>query len=194
MGLLGLFHHHPRHRARQMRWVLPVVALVLLAGLGTLAVQYRVSDQAVSTEFFRAHKTISHTGELLRRGTVIGAVVLLVVSAITLWAFRLTHRIVRPVHRSIAGSMRSSGRPRRPRRVPRQRRVPRGRRCPEPARGRVRHDVDQGARIGRSHRRSDEPRERTTARPGVRVRGRSTRQGARRDDGILPSRAVQDDP
>jgi len=99
MGLLGLFHHHPRHRARQMRWVLPVVALVLLAGLGTLAVQYRVSDQAVSTEFFRAHKTISHTGELLRRGTVIGTVVLLVVvSAIALWAFRLTHRIVRPVH------------------------------------------------------------------------------------------------
>jgi methyl-accepting chemotaxis protein len=82
-----------------MRWVLPVVALVLLAGLGTLAVQYLVSDQVVSTEFFRAHKTISHTGELLRRGTVIGAVVLLVVvSAIALWAFRLTHRIVRPVH------------------------------------------------------------------------------------------------
>jgi methyl-accepting chemotaxis protein len=99
MGLLGLLHHHPRHRARQLRWVLPVVALLLLAGLATLAVQYRVSDQAVSTEFFRAHKTISHTGELLRRGTVIGTLVLLgVVLAITLWAFRLTHRIVRPVH------------------------------------------------------------------------------------------------
>jgi methyl-accepting chemotaxis protein len=99
MGLLGLFHHHPRHRARQMRWVLPVVALMLLAGLATLAVQYRVSDQAIGTEFFKAHKTISHTGELLRRGTVIGALVLLaVVAAIALWAFRLTHRIVRPVH------------------------------------------------------------------------------------------------
>jgi methyl-accepting chemotaxis protein len=99
MGLLGLLHHHPRHRARQLRWVLPVVALVLLAGLATLAVQYRVSDQAISTEFFRAHKTISHTGELLRRGTVIGTLVLLaVVSAILLWALRLTHRIVRPVH------------------------------------------------------------------------------------------------
>jgi methyl-accepting chemotaxis protein len=99
MGLLGLLHHHPRHRARQLRWVLPVVAVVFLATLGTLAVQYRVSDQAVSTEFFRAHKTISHTGELLRRGTVIGTLVLLaVVLAITLWAFRLTHRIVRPVH------------------------------------------------------------------------------------------------
>jgi methyl-accepting chemotaxis protein len=99
MGLLGLLHHHPRHRARQLRWVLPVVAVVFLATLGTLAVQYRVSDQAVTTEFFRAHKTISHTGELLRRGTVIGTLVLLaVVLAITLWAFRLTHRIVRPVH------------------------------------------------------------------------------------------------
>jgi methyl-accepting chemotaxis protein len=99
MGLLGLLHDHPLHRARQLRWVLPVVGLLLVAGLVTLAVQYRVSDQAISTEFFRAHKTISHTGELLRRGTVIGALVLLaVVSAITLWAFRLTHRIVRPVH------------------------------------------------------------------------------------------------
>ena|SRR5262245_10839652 len=99
MGLLGLLHDHPLHRARQLRWVLPVVGLLLVAGLATLAVQYRVSDQAVSTEFFRAHKTISQTGELLRRGTVIGALVLLaVVSAITLWAFRLTHRIVRPIH------------------------------------------------------------------------------------------------
>jgi methyl-accepting chemotaxis protein len=79
--------------------VLPVVALVLLATLATLAVQYRVSDQAVGTEFFRAHKTISHTGELLRRGTVIGSLVLLaLVLTIALWAFRLTHRIVRPVH------------------------------------------------------------------------------------------------
>src|SRR5262249_13383814 len=73
--------------------------LLLLAGLATLAVQYRVSDQAVGTEFFRAHKTISHTGELLRRGTLIGAgVLLVVVLAIALWAFRLTHRIVRPLH------------------------------------------------------------------------------------------------
>ena len=196
MGLLGLFHHHPRHRARQMRWVLPVVALVLLAGLGTLAVQYRVSDQAVSTEFFRAHKTISHTGELLRRGTVIGAVVLLlVVSAIALWAFRLTHRIVRPVHTLHRGldalvegdlgvrvefhgndEFHEVG-------------VALNRLVDEFATTLTRVHA-----FGRSHRRSDEPRERTTARPGVRVRGRSTRQGARRDDGILPSRAVQDDP
>jgi len=58
-----------------------------------------VSDQAVGTEFFRAHKTISHTGELLRRGTAIGAAVLLVlVLAVAGWALRVTHRIVRPVH------------------------------------------------------------------------------------------------
>jgi len=99
MGFLGLLHSHPRHRNRQLRWVLPLVTLVLVAGLGTLAVQYRVSDQTIGTEFFRAHKTISHTGELLRRGTVIGGIVLLVVvTVIIVWAFRLTHRIVRPVH------------------------------------------------------------------------------------------------
>lgn len=99
MGFPGLVHHHPRHRGRQLRWVLPIVTLVLVATLATLAVQYRVSDQAVGTEFFRAHKTISHTGELLRRGTLIGGLVLIVlVLVLAVWAFRLTHRIVRPVH------------------------------------------------------------------------------------------------
>lgn len=99
MKLSGLVHHHPRHRARQLRWVLPIVLLVLAATVGTLVVQYQVSDQVVGTEFFHAHKTISHTGELLRRGTVIGSLVLTVlVLALATWAFRLTHRIVRPVH------------------------------------------------------------------------------------------------
>jgi methyl-accepting chemotaxis protein len=99
MGLLDLLHSHPRHRARQLRWVLPVVAIVLVATLGTLAVMYHVSDQAIGTEFFRAHKTISHTGELLHRGTVIASLVLLLlVLALMIWAFRLTHRIVRPLH------------------------------------------------------------------------------------------------
>jgi len=108
MGFLGLLHSHPRHRNRQLRWVLPLVTLVLVAGHGTLAVQYRVSDQTIGTEFFRAHKTISHTGELLRRGTVIGGIVLLVVvTVIIVWAFRLTHRIVRPVMRCIGRSTRS---------------------------------------------------------------------------------------
>jgi methyl-accepting chemotaxis protein len=73
--------------------------LVLLATVGTLVVQYQVSNQVVGTEFFRAHKTISQTGELLRRGTVIGSLLLAVlVLALAAWAFRLTHRIVRPVH------------------------------------------------------------------------------------------------
>ena len=99
MRLLGLMHHHPRHRARQLRWVVPTVTLLLLATLAALVVQYRVSDQAVGTEFFRAHKTISHTGELLERGTLIGGAVLtLLVLAIAVWWLRFTHRIVRPVH------------------------------------------------------------------------------------------------
>ena len=99
MSPTRLLHHHPRHRARQLRWVVPLFGVLLAVTLATLAIQYHVSDQAVGTEFFHAHKTISHTGELLRRGTVIGGLVLLaIVSALALWAFRLTHRIVRPVH------------------------------------------------------------------------------------------------
>jgi methyl-accepting chemotaxis protein len=99
MSRFGLLHHHPGHRARQLRWVLPSAVLVIAAVLATLAVQYRVSDQAVGTEFFRAHKTITHTGELLERGTIIaGAVLVLVVVALGIWALRFTHRIVRPVH------------------------------------------------------------------------------------------------
>ena len=99
MGFLGLLHHHPRNRARQLRWVVPLAALLLVAVLATLAVQYQVSNREIGAEFFRAHKTISHTGELLRRGTVIASVALLVlVLAVMAWALRLTHRIVRPVH------------------------------------------------------------------------------------------------
>jgi methyl-accepting chemotaxis protein len=99
MGRLGLLHHHPRHRARQLRWAVPIVSLLLLGTLATLWIQYDVSNQAVGTEFFRAHKTISHTGELLLRGTLIGSVVVtILLSAIALRVFHLTHRIVRPVH------------------------------------------------------------------------------------------------
>ena len=69
------------------------------AWIPTLAVQYQVSNQSVGREFFRAHKTITHTGELLQRGMAIGSAVLtILVLAVALWAFRLTHRIVRPVH------------------------------------------------------------------------------------------------
>ncbi len=99
MAGFGLLHHHPGHRARQLRWVLPAVALVTAAVLITLGVQYQLSEQAVGTEFFRAHKTISHTGELLERGTLVGAALLVVlIAGIGVWALRFTHRIVRPVH------------------------------------------------------------------------------------------------
>jgi methyl-accepting chemotaxis protein len=99
MGRLGLLHHHPRHRARQLRWALPIVLLLLLGTLAAFWIQYGVSNQAVGMEFFRAHKTISHTGELLLRGTLIGSVVvMLLVSAIAIRVFLLTHSIVRPVH------------------------------------------------------------------------------------------------
>src|SRR5262249_31524648 len=54
---MKLLHHHVEHRSRQLRWVVPLLAFVLAAVVTTLAVQYRVSDQAVGAEFFRAHKT-----------------------------------------------------------------------------------------------------------------------------------------
>ena len=99
MRMLGLLHHHPSQRTRQLRWVLPSAALLLAVTLTALLVQYHVNNQAVATEFFRAHKTVANTGELLQRGTVIGATVLaLLVLVITVWALRFTHRIVRPVH------------------------------------------------------------------------------------------------
>jgi len=99
MPRFRFLHHHGPHRSRQLRWIVPLLLLLLGAVLATLAVQYRVSDQAVGTEFFRAHKTISHTGQLLQRGLVVGVVVLvLAVVAIGAWALRLTHRIVAPVH------------------------------------------------------------------------------------------------
>ena len=99
MRFLRLLYHHPHHRARQLRWVVPPAVVLLGAALVTLAVQYHVSDEAVGTEFFRAHKTISHTGQLLRQGTLLaGAVLIALVVIVALWALRLTHRIVRPVH------------------------------------------------------------------------------------------------
>ncbi len=93
------FHPHRPHRNRQLRWVVPLLMFLLGAALVTLLVQYRLNDQAVGSEFFRAHKTISHTGQLLQRGLLVGAAVLvLAVALIGVWAFRLTHRIVAPVH------------------------------------------------------------------------------------------------
>src|SRR5579862_6154035 len=98
MAFFGL-HHQARHRARQMRWVLPIVGLLAAATLVTLIVQFQVSSQDVGTEFFHAHKTISNTSQLLIRGTVIGGAILaLLVVAVAIWALHMTHRIVRPVH------------------------------------------------------------------------------------------------
>jgi len=99
MLLPGLLHYHPTHRARQLRWVVPTVVVVLAATMAVLVIQYHVSDQAVGTEFFRAHKTISQTGQLLKRGVLIGGAVLtLLMLAVAVWALRFTRRIVRPVH------------------------------------------------------------------------------------------------
>jgi methyl-accepting chemotaxis protein len=94
-----LLHHDPDHRASQLRWVLPLVGLLFLAAAVTLVVQYRMSSQDVGTEFFRAHKTITNTGQLLQRGLAAGALVLgACVLATAIWALRMTHRIVSPVH------------------------------------------------------------------------------------------------
>jgi methyl-accepting chemotaxis protein len=98
-ALLSLLHYHPAHRARQIRWVLPTVGLLLLAVLVTMGVLYQVGNQDVGTEFFRAHKTISHTGQLLQRGLVVSVVVLTaLLLGIGIWALSVMHKIVRPVH------------------------------------------------------------------------------------------------
>jgi len=77
----------------------PFVTLLLLATLVAFAIQYNVSNQEVGTEFFHAHKTIAHTGELLRRGIIVASVAAIVfLSLIAAVVFRVTHRIVRPVH------------------------------------------------------------------------------------------------
>jgi len=94
-----MLHEHPAHRARQLRWVVPLLLLLLAAVTATLVVQYRVSGHDVETEFFRAHKTISNTSQLLWRGLWVGGgVLVLAVLGIGAWALRTTHRIVRPVH------------------------------------------------------------------------------------------------
>ena len=99
MSLLDLLHPHATHRSRQLRWLVPLGLVALGGVLATLAVQYVVGEQDVSQEFFRAHKTIAHTGQLLERGTLLAAALLAaLVAAVGAWALRVTHRIVRPVH------------------------------------------------------------------------------------------------
>ena len=91
-------HRHPQHRSRQLRWIVPL-AVLLGATLLTLAVQYSLSGHDVQVEFFRAHKTISNTAQLLRRGMLVGSAILLLAAlGIGWWVLHMTHRIVRPVH------------------------------------------------------------------------------------------------
>ncbi len=94
-----MLHYHPTHRARQLRWVLPSVVMLFIAVLITLSVIYQISNQAVESQYFRAHIQFNRTGELFERGLEVGAVILTVlVVAIGLWAIRVMHRVVRPVH------------------------------------------------------------------------------------------------
>ena len=88
---MTFLHHRRLHRGRQLRWVLPLAGLLFVAAAATLLVQYQLSDEAVGTEFFRAHKTIAHTGTLLWQGMLAGlAVLALAVVATALFALRYT--------------------------------------------------------------------------------------------------------
>jgi methyl-accepting chemotaxis protein len=99
MAWFPFLHRHEVHRSRQLRWVVPAALLVLLAILVGSAIVYQVGDRAVDQEFFRAHKTVSHTGELLSQAVWVGAgCAVAVLGAAALYALWLTHRIVRPVH------------------------------------------------------------------------------------------------
>lgn len=95
----SLLHYHPTHRTLQLRWVLVTVGLLFITVLVTMGLLYRISNQDVGAEFFRAHKTISQTGQLFQRGLAVSVVVLTaLVVGIGLWAFSVSHRVVRPVH------------------------------------------------------------------------------------------------
>src|SRR5689334_12011162 len=99
MPSIAFLHHHPRHRTRQLRWVLPLIVVVLGGAVASAIIVYELGDRAVSNEFFRAHKTIHETGELLRTGLLVGLCVSAsLVAFVAVWSFRLTHRIVQPVH------------------------------------------------------------------------------------------------
>lgn len=94
----SLLHSHPGHRRRQIRWLIPL-GILLGAILVALATQYVIGSHDVQAEFFRAHKTIHNTSQLLNRGMWAGAA-LLVVGGLVIgwWVLRMTHRIVRPIH------------------------------------------------------------------------------------------------
>lgn len=96
---IPFLHHHHLHRTRQLRWVLPVVAVLLAGAVASTIIVYELGDRAVSTEFFRAHKTIHETGELLRTGLLVAlGLSACLVAVVAFWSVRVSHRIVRPVH------------------------------------------------------------------------------------------------
>lgn len=99
MALFRFLHHHQTHRSRQMRWVLPIAGCVLVAVLAIGAIVYEAGDREVEREFFRAHKTVSQTGELLWDAVIVGVVsAVALVGGCALYGLHLTHRIVRPLH------------------------------------------------------------------------------------------------
>jgi methyl-accepting chemotaxis protein len=94
-----LLHPRPIPRARQWRWVLSIVTLVLATVVIVLGVVYQIADTQVSNEFFRAHKTIHPTGELLRSGILVGGAVLLLAVGFLGWrSLHVSSHIVRPIH------------------------------------------------------------------------------------------------
>ncbi|MHB2016017.1 MAG: HAMP domain-containing protein [Candidatus Xenobia bacterium] len=94
-----LLHPHPGPRSRQLRWVLPSAVLTVGAVAVVLAIVYVECDHSVQAEFFRAHKTIAHTGQMMLHGLLLGSAALMAfVLGIVLRNLLQAHRIVRPVH------------------------------------------------------------------------------------------------
>lgn len=92
---------HPvdRHRARQLRWVFSSVGLVFIAAVLAWLIFYWRADQSIESYTWSAHRKITHTGQMVTQATWIGIGVLALLSvAIAIWRFRVTNRIVRPVH------------------------------------------------------------------------------------------------
>lgn len=96
---LPFLHPHRAHRSRQIRWIVPAAALAALAIVIAAGAFWEVGDREVGREFFRAHKEVSHTGQLLSDAALTGvALALALLVAATGYGLWLTHRILRPLH------------------------------------------------------------------------------------------------
>jgi methyl-accepting chemotaxis protein len=94
-----MLHPHAAHRSRQLRWILPLGLVLIAAALASSTLFYEEANQQVSDEFFKAHKTIHQTGEMLLPGLMASTGVLLTaLVGVGIWAFYATHKVVRPVH------------------------------------------------------------------------------------------------